>query len=66
MRKPLLLLALTASVCAVAQQRLLGGDISMLPSYEESKAVYRDSEGKAVKPRKAVCRPRAGPRRPQG
>lgn len=50
MRKPLLLLALAASVCAVAQQRLLGGDISMLPSYEESKAVYRDSEGKAVKP----------------
>ena len=41
MRKPLLLLALAASVCAVAQQRLLGGDISMLPSYARLSTVIR-------------------------
>ena len=33
-----------------AQQRLLGGDISLLPSYEEAGTVYRDEKGKAVKP----------------
>lgn len=33
-----------------AQQRLLGGDISLLPSYEEAGTVYRDETGKAVKP----------------
>lgn len=33
-----------------AQQRLLGGDISLLPSYEEVGTVYRDEAGKAVQP----------------
>ena len=33
-----------------AQERLLGGDISLLPSYEEAGAVYKDSEGNEVKP----------------
>lgn len=33
-----------------AQQRLLGGDISLLPSYEEAGTVYRDEAGKAVAP----------------
>ena len=33
-----------------AQQRLLGGDISLLPSYEEAGTVYRDETGKAVNP----------------
>lgn len=35
---------------ANAQQRLLGGDISLLPSYEKAGTVYRDAEGNAVKP----------------
>lgn len=42
------------SICAIipsqAQERLLGGDISLLPSYEEAGAVYRDSTGRDVKP----------------
>lgn len=33
-----------------AQQRCLGGDLSMLPSYEDAGTVYRDSAGKQVKP----------------
>ncbi len=37
---------------AWAQQRYLGGDISMLPSYEKAGTVYRDSTGKKVKPLK--------------
>ena len=32
------------------QQRYLGGDISLLPSYEQSGAVYRDSAGNTVQP----------------
>lgn len=32
-----------------AQQRCLGGDLSMLPSYEDAGTVYRDSAGKQVK-----------------
>lgn len=36
---------------ATAQrQRLLGGDISLLPSYEQQGAKYYDYDGKAVKP----------------
>lgn len=31
-----------------AQQRLLGGDISMLPSYEQHHVTYRDYDGRAV------------------
>ncbi len=36
------------STAANAQQRLLGGDISLLPSYEAAGAVYRDFSGNAV------------------
>lgn len=47
-------LLLTMLVCCVAQanaqQRLLGGDISLLPSYEASGTIYRDAQGNAVKP----------------
>ncbi len=32
-----------------AQQRLLGGDISLLPSYEEQGTVYKDADGNEVK-----------------
>lgn len=31
-------------------QQLLGGDISLLPSYEEAGTVYRDEKGRVVKP----------------
>ncbi len=34
---------------ANAQQRLLGGDISLLPSYEEAGTIYKDADGKEVK-----------------
>lgn len=50
MRKALMLLAMAASVAATAQQRLLGGDISMLPVYEAGGAVYRDGAGNEVRP----------------
>lgn len=33
-----------------AQERLLGGDISLLPSYEKAGTVYKDAVGNAVKP----------------
>lgn len=35
---------------ASAQNKLLGGDISLLPSYEEAGAIYRDSAGVATEP----------------
>lgn len=36
------------SLGATAQQRLLGGDLSMLPKYEAAGTVYRDAKGKPV------------------
>lgn len=33
-----------------AQQRLLGGDISLLPSYEAAGTVYRNAVGEPVAP----------------
>lgn len=51
MKRVLLILAVTALwAVASAQQRLLGGDLSLLPSYEEQGTVYRDYDGRAVKP----------------
>lgn len=47
MRKVLVFI-LMLPLAACAQQRYLGGDISLLPSYEEQGTVYRDSDGKAV------------------
>ena len=41
---------LTLCVETHAQQRLLGVDISLLPSYEEAGTVYRDEKGRVVKP----------------
>ena len=50
MRKTLVILALACIYLpAAAQQRLLGGDISLLPSYEEQGTVYRDMDGQPVK-----------------
>jgi len=35
---------------SIFAQKYLGGDISLLPSYEDAGAVYRDSCGKIIKP----------------
>ena len=53
-----LLLSITLATCALAaslaanaqSQCYLGGDLSLLPSYEEQGTVYRDYEGRAVEP----------------
>ena len=49
--KRLLIITLTfMSISAVAQgQKLLGGDASLLPSYEAQHTVYKDFDGKSVK-----------------
>ncbi|MCD8289189.1 MAG: arabinogalactan endo-1,4-beta-galactosidase [Prevotella sp.] len=43
-------LVATNIIAARAQSRLLGGDISLLPSYEAAGTVYRDAEGNKVEP----------------
>lgn len=48
MKKYFLLFALCLSAAAVSAQRLLGGDISLLPTYEANKTEYRDSTGRMV------------------
>lgn len=48
MKKCFLLLALCLSAMTVKAQRLLGGDISLLPNYEKYKTEYRDSSGRTV------------------
>lgn len=48
MKKCVLLLALCLSAMTVKAQRLLGGDISLLPTYEKYKTEYRDSSGRTV------------------
>ena len=48
MKKYFLLFALCLSAAAVSAQRLLGGDISLLPTYEANKTEYRDSTGRTV------------------
>ncbi|MCH5301493.1 MAG: glycosyl hydrolase 53 family protein [Prevotella sp.] len=42
--------AVAAPTAAVAQQRWLGGDVSLLPSYEAQGTVYRDAAGLQVEP----------------
>lgn len=39
-----------AAPALMAQERLLGGDISLLPSYEAEGTVFRNAEGEAVEP----------------
>lgn len=48
MRKLLFILGSCIALSVSAQQRYLGGDISLLPSYEEAGAVYRDAGGEPV------------------
>lgn len=49
LRNLLMVLGAGLTMTATAQQRYLGGDISMLPSYEQVGTVYRDSTGRKVK-----------------
>lgn len=48
MKKIILLLALCLTAITTSAQRLLGGDISVLPNYEKDGTVYRDSSGRKV------------------
>lgn len=45
-----LLVCLQMALAANAQQLYLGGDISLLPTYEKAGTVYRDTDGKAMPP----------------
>lgn len=38
------------TLSSIAQERWLGGDISMLPVYEKKGAVYKDAQGKEITP----------------
>ena len=49
MKRLLLTLSLLAALSVHAQQRYLGGDISLLPSYEEQGTVYKNAKGRQVK-----------------
>ena len=51
MKKMMMLLALSATMTTASAQlkRLLGGDVSLLPSYEQQGTVYKDFDGKPVK-----------------
>jgi len=47
--KRLTLFLLSALVAtAVSAQKYVGGDISLLPKYEEKKAIYKDKDGKTI------------------
>lgn len=48
----ILTLSLICALCTQAQKRLLGGDISLLPSYEEQGTIYCDSNGTKIEPLK--------------
>ena len=51
MKKHLLLIVMMAiAIGAQAQTKFVGGDISMLPKYEEAGVVYKDKEGNTVQP----------------
>ena len=48
--KTLIIAIFTVLTAGAQSPRYLGGDLSLLPSYEKQGTVYRDYEGKAVKP----------------
>ena len=50
MKQLIIILAILGVLPLQAQQRYLGGDISLLPSYEQAGTIYRDSAGTAVEP----------------
>ena len=41
-------IALTTVLSGMSQQKLAGGDISMLPTYEKANVVYKDQSGKRI------------------
>ena len=47
-RKLLIVLAALVAVTSQAQHKYLGGDISLLPSYEKQGTVYKDFNGKTI------------------
>ncbi len=59
-RKSLLSLFLLLSVALSAQQKFVGGDISMLPSYEKANVQYTDRDGKRISDLVTFFRDRAG------
>ena len=48
MKKLILPILLTLLSTTVLAQKYVGGDISMLPKYEEAKVVYKDKNGNTV------------------
>ena len=48
MRLSTLLLALAFSAATACAQKFVGGDIALLPEYEEAKAAYFDHSGSAI------------------
>jgi arabinogalactan endo-1,4-beta-galactosidase len=50
MRRLLLLITLFSALTVSGQpKRYLGGDVSMIPSYENQGTVYKDFDGKPVR-----------------
>lgn len=50
-----LMLSILPALLIAQPQRLLGGDLSLLPSYKKAGTVYRDYDGNAVKPLQFLC-----------
>jgi arabinogalactan endo-1,4-beta-galactosidase len=50
MKRLITFLLIAALLQTATAQRYLGGDISLLPSYEKAGAVYRDYKGKQISP----------------
>lgn len=48
LRPILVCLALAVGLCLTAAERYVGGDISLLPKYEEAGAVYKDFESRPI------------------
>lgn len=48
MKKITFLLVAAFAANIASAQKLVGGDISLLPKYEEKKAVYKDKDGKSI------------------
>ena len=50
MKKTLLLTLLLVLTTMVSAQKYVGGDISMLPKFQEQGAIYNNQDGQAVQP----------------
>ena len=49
MKKTILLIICLMTIAPISAQKYVGGDISMLPKYEEAGVVYKEKDGKIVK-----------------